>query len=72
MHKLLIRAIITGFGLRLGAELGKYVAQKVFPKAKDAAEENEEAQAEDESLGSVLPNPTDPADPTDPTDPTDP
>lgn len=55
MHKLLVRAIITGFGLRLGAEIGKFVAQKVFPK--DDKKGDEETDEEDESLGSITPDP---------------
>ena len=56
MHKLLVRAIITGFGLRIGAELGKYVAQKIFPKEK-GQEDGGEGEEEDESLGSITPDP---------------
>ncbi len=50
---LLVRAIITGFGLRLGAELARYVSHKVFPKETAADDEDEE----DESLGSVTADP---------------
>ncbi len=58
MHKLLVRAIITGFGLRIGAELGKFVAHKIFPqdKPKDKGDEGDE---DDESLGSITPDPPD-------------
>jgi hypothetical protein len=55
MHNLLIRAIITGFGLRIGAELGKYVANKVLPKEKDPS--GGEGDEEDESLGTITPDP---------------
>jgi hypothetical protein len=55
MHNLLIRAIITGFGLRIGAELGKYVANKVLPKESDQS--GGEGDEEDESLGSITPEP---------------
>jgi hypothetical protein len=54
MHKLLVRAIITGFGLRIGAELGKYIANKVLPKDKDQSGGDDE---EDESLGTITPDP---------------
>jgi hypothetical protein len=54
MHKLLVRAIITGFGLRIGAELGKYIANKVLPKDKDQTGGDDE---EDESLGTVTADP---------------
>jgi hypothetical protein len=55
MHKLLVRAIITGFGLRVGAELGKFVANKILPKDQDdkAGGEGEE----DDSLGTITPDP---------------
>lgn len=32
---LLLRAIITGFGYKLGAELGRYVAEKIGLKKPD-------------------------------------
>ncbi|HVI00488.1 MAG TPA: hypothetical protein VM869_17345 [Enhygromyxa sp.] len=54
MHKLLVRAIITGFGLRVGAELGKYIAHKVLPKEKDKGGGDDE---EDESLGTITADP---------------
>jgi hypothetical protein len=53
MHKLLVRAIITGFGLRIGAELGKYIANKVLPKDKSQGGDDEE----DESLGTITADP---------------
>ncbi|HLT35490.1 MAG TPA: hypothetical protein VK034_04370 [Enhygromyxa sp.] len=56
MHNLLVRAIITGFGLRIGAELGKYIANKILPKDKDNGGESDE---EDESLGTITPDPPD-------------
>lgn len=55
MHKLLVRAIITGFGLRIGAELGKYIANKILPKDKDR--DGGESDEEDESLGTITPDP---------------
>jgi len=43
MPALLLRAIVTGFGYKIGAELGRFVAEKVGlakePKEKKAAEE---------------------------------
>ncbi|KIG16191.1 hypothetical protein DB30_04803 [Enhygromyxa salina] len=35
MRNLLVRAIVTGFGLRIGSELAKFVAQRVLPQDKD-------------------------------------
>lgn len=54
MKNLLVRAIITGFGLRLGSELAKYVAERVFPKKDDKKDEEE-----DEGLGSLTSEPPD-------------
>lgn len=47
MPNLLLRAIITGFGLRLGSELAKLVANRLIkdhepPKADPKGEEDEE------------------------------
>jgi len=41
---LILRAIITGFGYKIGAELGRYVATRIglIDKAKAKAEEAEE------------------------------
>lgn len=54
MRNLLVRAIITGFGLRIGSELGKLVAQRVFPKDDKTKESEDE---EDDDLGSVTADP---------------
>jgi hypothetical protein len=51
--QLLVRAIITGFGLRLGVELAKYVSNKVMPKEEQGKTEDEE----DEELGTVTADP---------------
>ncbi len=56
MHKLFVRSIITGFGLRIGAELGKLVAHKIFPQEEDDKDGGEHDE-EDESLGSITPDP---------------
>ncbi len=44
MPALLLRAIVTGFGYKIGAELGRFVAEKVGlakkPDEKKAAEED--------------------------------
>jgi hypothetical protein len=53
VKNLLVRAIITGFGLRLGSELGKFVAERVFPKKDEKKGEEEE----DEGLGSLTSEP---------------
>jgi hypothetical protein len=55
VKNLLVRAIITGFGLRLGSELAKFVAERVFPKKEDKKNEEEE----DEGLGSLTSEPPD-------------
>ena len=39
---LILRAIITGFGYKIGAELGRYVAEKIgFGKKKDKSMDDE-------------------------------
>jgi len=43
--QLLLRAIITGFGYKIGAEIGRYVATKVGLVGRDKAEK-EEAEEE--------------------------
>jgi hypothetical protein len=53
VKNLLVRAIITGFGLRLGSELGKFVAERVFPKKDDKKDKDEE----DDGLGSLTSEP---------------
>ncbi len=56
MPNLLLRAIITGFGLRLGSEIAKLVANRLLPRdepdAKDAKDDKE-----DDDLGSVTAEP---------------
>jgi hypothetical protein len=54
MRNLLVRAIVTGFGLRIGSELGKFVAQRVFPKDESKKENDDD---EDEPLGSATSEP---------------
>lgn len=55
---ILFRAIITGFGLRLGSEIAKSVASKVRRDEPDEDRDGKEAEnAEDEDLGSVTPDP---------------
>lgn len=54
MKNLLVRAIITGFGLRLGSELAKYIAERVFPKDDKKDDKKEE---EDDGLGSLTAEP---------------
>jgi hypothetical protein len=39
---LLLRAIITGFGYKLGSELGRYVVDRVKRKSKDEESESED------------------------------
>ncbi len=46
MPALLLRAIVTGFGYKIGAELGRYVAEKVGLSKKD-----EKKKTSDEDSG---------------------
>ena len=55
---LIIRAIITGFGYKLGSELGKFVVDKVKARRKPEPESEEETQ---DDLPEGLPK--DPANP---------
>jgi hypothetical protein len=56
MHNLLVRAIITGFGLRIGMEFGKYVSQKILPKEKD--KDGGDGEEDDgETIGTITPDP---------------
>ena len=57
MHRLLVRAIVTGFGLRIGSELGKLVAGRMFPKDED--DKKDEEEDEDDGLGSISADPPD-------------
>ncbi len=59
MH-ILFRAIITGFGLRLGAEIAKQVTKRAFPEEdKSDAEKKAEEEAEDDELPTINPDPPD-------------
>lgn len=55
MPNLLLRAIITGFGLRLGSEIAKLVANRMLPR--DEPDSNEKKEDEDDALGSVTADP---------------
>ena|GEM_PF-1976511 len=60
MHKILVRAIITGFGMRLGGELAKFVVRKAFPKKNNADgddEADEGDEGEESPPGAVTPDP---------------
>lgn len=57
MRNILVRAIITGFGLRLGSELAKFVAQRVLPK--DDKKSDDDSEDEDDSLHTITPDPPD-------------
>ncbi len=50
---ILVRAIITGFGLRIGAELGKFVSKKaaeLFPERdEEDAEQKDGERADDDA-----------------------
>ncbi|MFV8752419.1 hypothetical protein ACNOYE_17880 [Nannocystaceae bacterium ST9] len=41
MPNLLLRAIITGFGLRLGSEIAKLVANRLLPKDEPPKDDEE-------------------------------
>jgi hypothetical protein len=45
---ILARAIITGFGLRLGAELAKYVTKRLMPDESNPAGGKSPATEEDD------------------------
>ena len=47
MH-ILARAIITGFGLRLGAELAKYVTKRIMPDESNPSGGKSPASEEDD------------------------
>jgi hypothetical protein len=46
LYELLFRAIITGFGYKLGTEAGKWLLSKVGPKKKDESAEAEGDQGD--------------------------
>ena len=54
---LLVRAIITGFGLRIGSELGKLVAHKVFPTDDDKKTDDDDD--DDDSINTITADPPD-------------
>ena len=59
MH-ILFRAIITGFGLRVGAELAKQLTKRIFVEEEDTASDEDkkkEEEAEDDELPTVNPDP---------------
>lgn len=53
MRNLLVRAIITGFGLRIGSEIAKFVAHRILPKEDEKKSEDEE----DDALGTTTSEP---------------
>lgn len=55
MPNLLLRAIITGFGLRLGSEIAKLVANRMLPRDEPSGSNDKED--EDDALGSVTADP---------------
>ncbi len=56
---ILFRAIITGFGLRLGSEIAKTIAGKARREGKqdDDDSKEESPDPDDEDLGSITPDP---------------
>lgn len=50
MH-LLLRAIITGFGYKIGSELGRLFAERVGLKKPEASKTTEEQQGDDMPAG---------------------
>jgi hypothetical protein len=58
MHKILVRAIITGFGMRLGGELAKFIIDKAFPSEKQAEDDGEPSDDEQQPPpGEITPDP---------------
>jgi hypothetical protein len=55
---LIVRAIITGFGYKVGTEIAKYVVDRVAERKKKKAAAAEAEAAEEEGLPDGLP--TDP------------
>jgi hypothetical protein len=57
----LFRSIITGFGLRIGAEIAKKVSKRMFAEGSDNDEgdheESRAAGADDDDLPGVTPDP---------------
>lgn len=57
----LFRSIITGFGLRIGAEIAKKVSKRMFADGSDDDDgENEESRAagtDDDDLPGITPDP---------------
>ncbi|MCR9165874.1 MAG: hypothetical protein ACE37F_10235 [Nannocystaceae bacterium] len=67
MPALLLRAIVTGFGYKIGAELGRFVAEKVGLNKKD---DNDKADEETGYPNGMEGRPDqDPEDPGGPGDP---
>lgn len=54
MRNLLVRAIITGFGLRIGSEIAKFVAHRILPKEDENKGGEDE---EDDALGTTTSEP---------------
>ncbi len=52
---LILRAIITGFGYKLGAELGRYVATRIGLVEKDKAKKEEAEEDLPEGIPIVPP-----------------
>jgi hypothetical protein len=50
---ILARAIITGFGLRLGAELAKYVTKRLMPDESNPSGDKPAASEEDDDTPSA-------------------
>lgn len=56
---ILFRAIITGFGLRMGSEIARGIATKLKERSNEDEQEADEKEAaeEDDELGSITPDP---------------
>ncbi len=64
MPALLLRAIVTGFGYKIGAELGRFVAEKVgLNKKDDEKKADEETGYPNGMEGRPDQDPSDPGDP---------
>lgn len=56
MH-ILFRAIITGFGLRLGSEVARSLSKKVRGEGRDKEDDKQDEKAEDDDLQTITPDP---------------
>ena len=58
---LILRAIITGFGYKIGAEIGRYVATRIGLIEKEKAKTEEAEEDLPEGIPIVVPGDSEPA-----------